>query len=144
MAVLRTPFLTCPLPGPQLFRIKVNSIQMRETEQENEQTTERVFQDRQYQIDGALWPQLPMPAPLTRASPAPPLDQPSVLTTCLAAAIVRTMKARKVLSHSLLISELLQQLKFPVTPPDLKKRIESLIDREYLERESNSSYRYLA
>jgi len=95
----------------QLFRIKVNSIQMRETEQENEQTTERVFQDRQYQID---------------------------------AAIVRVMKARKVLSHSLLISELFQQLKFPLKPPDLKKRIESLIDREYLERESNSSYRYLA
>jgi len=94
-----------------LFRIKVNSIQMRETEQENEQTTERVIQDRQYQID---------------------------------AAIVRIMKARKVLSHSLLISELLQQLKFPVKPPDLKKRIESLIDREYLEREANAGYRYLA
>ena len=95
----------------QLFRIKVNSIQMRETEQENEQTTERVFQDRQYQID---------------------------------AAIVRVMKARKVLSHSLLISELFQQLKFPLKPPDLKKRIESLIDREYLERDTNTSYRYLA
>ena len=94
-----------------LFRIKVNSIQMRETEQENEQTTERVFQDRQYQID---------------------------------AAIVRVMKARKVLSHSLLISELFQQLKFPLKPPDLKKRIESLIDREYLERDTNTSYRYLA
>mmetsp|Transcript_20842 Transcript_20842/g.46666 ORF Transcript_20842/g.46666 Transcript_20842/m.46666 type:complete len:729 (-) Transcript_20842:640-2826(-) len=37
----------------QLFRIKINSIQMRETEHENEQTTERVIQDRQYQIDGA-------------------------------------------------------------------------------------------
>jgi len=95
----------------QLFRIKVNSIQMRETEQENEQTTERVFQDRQYQID---------------------------------AAIVRVMKARKTLSHSLLISELFQQLKFPLKPPDLKKRIESLIDREYLERDTNTSYRYLA
>jgi len=96
-----------------LFRIKVNSIQMRESEQENEQTTERVFQDRQYQID---------------------------------AAIVRIMKARKTLTHSLLISELFQQLKFPITPPDLKKRIESLIDREYLERDPGSSsvYRYLA
>ena len=59
-------------------------------------------------------------------------------------AIVRIMKARKSLSHSLLISELFQQLKFPLKPPDLKKRIESLIDREYRERESNSSYRYLA
>jgi len=97
----------------QLFRIKVNSIQMRENEQENEQTTERVFQDRQYQID---------------------------------AAIVRIMKARKTLTHSLLISELFQQLKFPLKPPDLKKRIESLIDREYLERDASSSsvYRYLA
>jgi cullin-4 len=97
----------------QLFRIKINSIQMRENEHENEQTTERVFQDRQYQID---------------------------------AAIVRTMKARKTLTHSLLISELFQQLKFPLKPPDIKKRIESLIDREYLERDPNQStvYRYLA
>lgn len=98
---------------PPLHRIKINSIQMRENEQENEQTTERVFQDRQYQID---------------------------------AAIVRVMKARKTLTHSLLMSELFQQLKFPLKPPDLKKRIESLIDREYLERDQGSSsvYRYLA
>ena len=43
-------------------------------------------------------------------------------------------------------SELLQQLKFPVKPPDLKKRIESLIDREYLERDPTTAsvYRYLA
>ena len=96
-----------------LYRIKINSIQMRESEQENEQTTERVFQDRQYQID---------------------------------AAIVRTMKARKTLTHSLLISELYAQLKFPLKPPDIKKRIESLIDREYLERDQGQSsvYRYLA
>ncbi len=96
-----------------LFRIKINSIQMRETEADNEQTTERVFQDRQHQID---------------------------------AAIVRIMKARKSLGHSLLISELFHQLKFPIKPADLKKRIESLIDREYLERDPNSAanYRYLA
>lgn len=56
------------------------------------------------------------------------------------------MKSRKTLTHSLLISELYQQLKFPLTPPDLKKRIESLIDREYLERDGGSSsvYKYLA
>jgi len=96
-----------------LFRIKINSIQMRETEGETEQTTERVIQDRQYQID---------------------------------AAIVRTMKARKTLTHSLLVSELFQQLRFPLKPPDIKKRIESLIDREYLERDPGASsvYRYLA
>ena len=49
--------------------------------EEQQQTEERVFQDRQYQID---------------------------------AAIVRIMKMRKVLLHSLLISELYDQLKFPV------------------------------
>lgn len=62
------------------------------------------------------------------------------------AAIVRIMKARKTLSHTLLISELLEQLKFPVKAADLKKRIESLIDREYLERDEGNAqvYKYLA
>ena len=38
------------------------------------------------------------------------------------------------------------QLKFPLKPPDIKKRIESLIDREYLERDPGSAsvYKYLA
>ncbi|KAG6423595.1 hypothetical protein SASPL_113996 [Salvia splendens] len=96
-----------------LYRIKVNAIQMKETVEENTSTTERVFQDRQYQVD---------------------------------AAIVRIMKTRKVLSHTLLITELFQQLKFPIKPGDLKKRIESLIDREYLERDKNNPqiYNYLA
>eukprot|EP00271_Cylindrocystis_brebissonii_P008559 TRINITY_DN22947_c0_g1_i1.p1 TRINITY_DN22947_c0_g1~~TRINITY_DN22947_c0_g1_i1.p1 ORF type:complete len:827 (-),score=185.08 TRINITY_DN22947_c0_g1_i1:668-3148(-) len=96
-----------------LFRIKVNAIQMKETVEENTSTTEKVFQDRQYQID---------------------------------AAIVRIMKTRKMLSHTLLITELFQQLKFPIKPADLKKRIESLIDREYLERDKNNPqiYSYLA
>ncbi|KAG1686595.1 Cullin-4A [Nymphon striatum] len=63
------------------FRIKINQIQMKETMEENTNTTERVFQDRQYQID---------------------------------AAIVRIMKTRKKLTHNLLITELYNQLKFPV------------------------------
>lgn len=49
--------------------------------EEQVSTTERVFQDRQYQID---------------------------------AAVVRIMKMRKTLSHNLLVSELYNQLKFPV------------------------------
>ncbi|XP_055003515.1 cullin-4A isoform X1 [Sorex araneus] len=97
----------------KLFRIKINQIQMRETVEEQVSTTERVFQDRQYQID---------------------------------AAIVRTMKMRKTLSHNLLVSELYNQLKFPVKPGDLKKRIESLIDRDYMERDKDSpnQYHYVA
>lgn len=54
------------------------------------------------------------------------------------AAIVRVMKTRKTLSHKLLVSELMQMLKFPIKASDLKKRIESLIDREYLERDNES------
>lgn len=58
------------------------------------------------------------------------------------AAIVRIMKMRKSLTHNLLISELFNQLKFPVKPPDLKKRIESLIDRDYMERDKEMSNKY--
>ncbi|CDQ94240.1 unnamed protein product [Oncorhynchus mykiss] len=65
----------------KLFRIKINQIQMKETVEEQVSTTERVFQDRQYQID---------------------------------AAVVRIMKMRKTLGHNLLVSELYNQLKFPV------------------------------
>ncbi|XP_061482665.1 cullin-4A isoform X2 [Rhineura floridana] len=97
----------------KLFRIKINQIQMKETVEEQASTTERVFQDRQYQID---------------------------------AAIVRIMKMRKILSHNLLVSELYNQLKFPVKPGDLKKRIESLIDRDYMERDKDNpnQYHYVA
>eukprot|EP00124_Ichthyophonus_hoferi_P003179 Ihof_evm7s261 gene=Ihof_evmTU7s261 len=65
----------------KLTRIKINQIQIKETHQENKETQEQVFQDRQYQVD---------------------------------AAIVRIMKTRKTLSHTLLIAELFQQLAFPV------------------------------
>lgn len=62
------------------------------------------------------------------------------------AAIVRIMKTRKELSHQQLVAELLAQLRFPVKPADIKKRIESLLEREFLERDSDDPniYRYLA
>lgn len=93
----------------QLYHIKINQVQMKETEGEQKATEERVFQDRQHQID---------------------------------AAIVRIMKMRKSLSHTMLINELFQQLKFPVKPADLKKRIESLIDRDYMERDKDNANQY--
>ncbi|XP_007951543.1 cullin-4B [Orycteropus afer afer] len=74
----------------KLFRIKINQIQMKETVEEQASTTERVFQDRQYQID---------------------------------AAIVRIMKMRKTLSHNLLVSEVYNQLKFPVKGSGLLDKI---------------------
>lgn len=133
----------------KLFRVRINTIQARETAEENARTNDQVIQDRQYQID---------------------------------AAIVRIMKTRKMLSHKLLVNELMTQLKFPLktvyamlvgsvfscifeepdgrtlskrnktfpqmiyVQSDLKKRIESLINREYLERDARDPniYNYLA
>ena len=62
------------------------------------------------------------------------------------AVIVRIMKARKSIPHQMLIPQVLEQLKFPAQPADVKKRIESLIEREYMERDANdrSRYNYLA
>ncbi|RIB21246.1 Cullin family-domain-containing protein [Gigaspora rosea] len=97
----------------KIFRIKINTIQLKETKEENEMTTESVFMDRQHQIDAGL---------------------------------VRIAKMRKTLSHNDLITELLGILKFKPPMSDIKKRIESLIDREYLERDKSDStkYKYLA
>lgn len=97
----------------KLCRIKINQVQLKETVEENVATNERVFQDRQYQVD---------------------------------AAIVRIMKMRRSLPHNLLLSECLGQLRFHIKPADLKKRIESLIDRDYIRRskENSSIYEYIA
>ncbi|KAF9402557.1 Cullin-3 [Mortierella sp. AD011] len=64
------------------------------------------------------------------------------------AAIVRVMKSRKSLDHNNLITEVISQLqgRFNPAPSMIKKRIEALIDREYLERApgNRTMYNYLA
>ncbi|KAL3688992.1 hypothetical protein R1sor_015301 [Riccia sorocarpa] len=64
------------------------------------------------------------------------------------AAIVRIMKSRRVLDHNNIISEVTKQLqaRFLPNPAVIKKRIESLIEREFLERDrvDRKLYRYLA
>lgn len=64
------------------------------------------------------------------------------------AAIVRIMKDRKKLDHNNLVSEVTKQLqsRFQPNPAIIKKRIEALIDREYIERSDDDrrSYIYLA
>ena len=62
------------------------------------------------------------------------------------AAIVRIMKTRKSLTHNELSSEIFQQIRFTAQTTDVKRRIESLIDREYIERDEENSqkYNYLA
>jgi cullin-4 len=97
----------------RMYRVRINTIQMKESADESRKTNEAVMQDRQHQID---------------------------------AAIVRIMKTRKTLGHKLLINELVSQLRFPVIGTDIKRRIESLIEREYLERDDSDPqvYNYLA
>ncbi|CAG5088020.1 Oidioi.mRNA.OKI2018_I69.PAR.g11705.t1.cds [Oikopleura dioica] len=93
----------------KLYKMKINQVQIKETVEENRETTEQIFQDRQLQID---------------------------------AAIVRIMKSKKTLSHPELMAALFEQLKFPISPPDLKKRIEHLIDRDFIERDPNCATKY--
>lgn len=62
--------------------------------------------------------------------------------------IVRIMKHRKVLEHNKLIVEVTNQLsaRFEPNPQEIKKRIESLVEREYLERQQDKRqvYQYVA
>ena len=64
------------------------------------------------------------------------------------AAIVRVMKTRKTLDHNTLVAEVSRQLsqRFTPTPQTIKKRVEGLIEREYLERQQDDRrvYNYLA
>ncbi|KHO00716.1 ubiquitin ligase subunit CulD [Metarhizium album ARSEF 1941] len=61
------------------------------------------------------------------------------------AAIVRIMKSRKSMGHAELVAEVINLTKKrgSVEPASIKKEIESLMEKDYLEREDNS-YTYLA
>jgi len=88
--------------------------------------------------------------------PLPPVDEKKKVIEDVAkdrryaidAAIVRTMKSRKVLQHQQLVLEVVQQLSRMFKPDFkiIKKRIEDLIAREYLERDKDNPnlFRYLA
>lgn len=97
----------------KLMRIKINQIQLKETVKENQETNQRVHENRKNQIE---------------------------------AAIVRIMKTRKTLTHQNLMVEIASQVKFPLLSTDIKKRVENLIERDYMERDKdqNNIYHYVA
>ena len=100
----------------KLYKVRISTVAaQRESEPENQETRQRVEEDRKPQIE---------------------------------AAIVRIMKSRRVLDHNNIVAEVIKQLqsRFLPNPVVIKKRIESLIEREFLERDKNDRklYRYLA
>ncbi|KAL1157158.1 hypothetical protein V6Z11_A08G137900 [Gossypium hirsutum] len=88
--------------------------------------------------------------------PLPPVDERKKVIEdvdkdrpyAIDAAIVRIMKSRKVMTHQQLISETIEQLSRMFKPniKSIKKRIEDLITRDYMERDRDNShmFRYLA
>lgn len=67
-------------------------------------------------------------------------DRKHVVEAC----IVRIMKSRQALAHNLLIAQVFEQLiGFKPTPAFIKQRIQGLIEREYLERNSEDLYIFL-
>ncbi|PKA57659.1 Cullin-1 [Apostasia shenzhenica] len=88
--------------------------------------------------------------------PLPPVDEKKKVIEdvdkdrryAIDASIVRIMKSRKVIGHQQLVMECVEQLGRMFRPDfkAIKKRIEDLIGREYLERDKDNPnlYRYLA
>lgn len=64
---------------------------------------------------------------------------------CIQASIVRIMKSRRVLSHVQLVQEVIEQCKTRFSPnvPMIKKCIEQLLDKQYIERADDSLDRYI-
>ncbi|EPS39245.1 hypothetical protein H072_7018 [Dactylellina haptotyla CBS 200.50] len=62
------------------------------------------------------------------------------------AAIIRIMKSRKTIGHNELITETINQTKKRgvLDMADIKKNIEKLIDKDYMERSENNTYTYVA
>lgn len=60
------------------------------------------------------------------------------------ATVVRIMKARKTLKHNDLLQMVIEQVTlFKAQPKMTKTRIESLIERDYLERDKNEKGTYV-
>ncbi|KAJ5359626.1 Cullin-1 [Penicillium cataractarum] len=64
----------------------------------------------------------------------------------LQSAIVRIMKSRKKMKHVQLVNEVIQQVKsrFPPKVPDIKKNIEALMEKDYIERLDGDEISYIA
>jgi cullin-4 len=95
------------------YRIKINQVQLKETKEENKETHERIFEDRNFETQ---------------------------------AAIVRIMKAKKKIGHQLLVAEVIEatRKRGVLDVAGIKKNIDKLIEKEYMERLEGNTYGYIA
>ncbi|KAI5301430.1 hypothetical protein KEM55_001739, partial [Ascosphaera atra] len=61
-------------------------------------------------------------------------------------AIVRIMKSRKKMKHFQLVQEVINQVnkRFPPRVQDIKRNIEALMEKDYVERKENDEIWYIA
>jgi cullin-4 len=95
------------------YRIKINTVQLKETQAENKETHERVAADRNYETQ---------------------------------AAIVRIMKREKTIGHAQLIAETIKETRSrgQLDVGGIKRNIDRLIEKDYMEREEDGRYSYIA
>lgn len=114
------------------IRINLNQGGVKETKQEEAETNKTIEEDRKILIQvgwHSFWP-----------------CSFWFFTDGAQSAMVRIMKARKRMKHAQLVSETINQIKSRFNPkiPDIKKCIEILLDKEYLERLDDEELGYLA
>lgn len=113
----------------KLYRVRVMAAARGESKEEREVTRQKVDEDRKHQYPFNFTPSSYYFFFFFFIFLFSFLDSHTI-----EAAIVRIMKARKTMEHSSLIAEVTQQLssRFMPSPLVTKKRIESLIEREYV------------
>lgn len=115
------------------IRVNLNLGGIKEAKQEEAETNKTIEEDRKLVLQVCIF--------LTPFS----LYNRLVLTYSQSA-IVRIMKARKKMKHTQLVSETINQIRSRFVPKvsDIKKCIEILLDKEYLERLDDDELGYLA
>lgn len=131
------------------LRVNLNVGMKSESKQEEAETNKTIEEDRklllQVCLDSVFFSFLFFCFSFLGAAPSGPLF-PITNLLPLQSAIVRIMKARKRMKHQQLVSETINQIRQRFMPKvgDIKKCIEILLDKEYLERLEDDELGYLA
>jgi cullin 1 len=113
-------------------KVKINlNIQVKsEQKVEADETHKTIEEDRKLLLQVSQVYNLPLSSVLTRSQ----------------AVIVRIMKGRKKLKHVHLVEEVINQVRarFPPKIADIKKNIDALMEKDYIERLDNDELSYIA